>query len=311
MLAPTCQTERVVIGRLLALLGVWLATGCGGAPATAPVPASTPLTAASAPLVGHGGSSSSSVPTSPDHGAEAEVSEPAPSTLPPLIDPGSSDPGSSEVMRVLLVGDSVAASLATAPGVDRFEVDTDNGVVVVDVRNVGGIACPVIFDGRWWFDDGSTIEADPVCDTPDRYDEVMASFGPDVVLTMFGWPGAGGGQRFSDGGIAVPCEPRFDQAWSAAYRDLVTRLATDAVVVASTPVPIGIAPDLVETRCLASLVEGLPVPVIDTGEWLCPGDDCTATAELRPDAVHFADDLGLRRRAMEQLLAALAELVAG
>ena len=211
--------------------------------------------------------------------------------LPPPVD---------RTLRVLVVGDSVAASLA---GDDRTEHFTIAGFGEVEVVNIGSVACPIIFDGDWWFTDGSTLPDNPACDRPDRYDDEIVTFAPDVVLTVFGWPGVGGGQRFADGTIARPCEPRFDQAWRTGYEQMIQRLAPHATVVASTVAPISMDARRRETRCLNDVVRRLPATVFDLQEWLCPGLDCSARAELRTDGVHFAGESQLRRTAMEGILA--------
>jgi len=183
-----------------------------------------------------------------------------------------------------------------------------DGGIEVDVLNVGSVACPVILDGRWWFSDGSTIQ-NPVCDQPDRYDDVIADFEPDVVLTIFGWPGAGGGQEFDDGTIALPCSTRFDTAWEAGYLDLVARLGPAATVVAATVAPIAMDPRRPETQCLNEIVRRLPTPVLDLQAWLCPGFDCAARSELRTDGVHYADEPALRRRALDGVVSEVVALV--
>lgn len=206
-------------------------------------------------------------------------------------------------LRVLIIGDSVGASLAGPDARERVEIA---GSGVVDVENVSGPACPVIFDGDWWFSDGSTL-LNPTCDRPDRYDDELAEFDPDIVLSVFGWPGVGGGQRFADGSVAAPCEPRFDQAWADGYRGLVERITPQARVIVTTVAPISMDPRRPESGCLNDVVRGLPAEVFDLQEWLCPGLDCSVRSELRTDGVHFADDPQLRRAA---LAAILDELVA-
>lgn len=209
---------------------------------------------------------------------------------------------------MLVVGDSVAASLADGGAIERFVVE---GGPEVEVHNVGSVACPIIFDGGWWFTDGSTLPDNPVCDGPDRYDGEVATFAPDLVLAVFGWPGAGGGQRFADGEVATPCQPRFDTAWEAGYRDLIERLGVGTSVVASTVAPISMDARRVETACLNEIVRRLPAPVLDLQDWLCPDLDCSVRADLRPDGVHFATDPALRRVAIEGIVTELVELVRG
>lgn len=211
-------------------------------------------------------------------------------------------------VRVLVVGDSVAASLSDGPGPERSELADGSEV---EVRNVASVACPVILDGGWWFTDGSTLPRNPVCDRPDRYDRELATFAPDVVFALFGWPGAGGGQRFPDGTVSQPCDERFDAAWDAGYRDLIDGVAPHAVVVVSTVAPIAMDARRDETRCLNEIVRRLPATVFDLQDWLCPGLDCSLRAELRTDGVHFADEPGLRRAAASGILEEVVRLAAG
>ncbi len=203
-------------------------------------------------------------------------------------------------LRLLIVGDSVAESLRGDDDIERYELDAFGEV---EVMNVGGIACSVIHEGVWWLGDGTTLVDNPGCDGPERYDQVIADFEPDVVLALFGWPGVGAGQRLDDGSVVQPCEPGFDERWLRDYQAMVERIDRGAVAVVSTVAP----PTLPKqeqgpgTACLNALVDQIDAPRFEYQEWLCPGYDC-GSSTLRTDGIHFRNTGQLQRDVMEAIV---------
>ena len=179
------------------------------------------------------------------------------------------------------------------------------GYGIVEVFNVGNLACPVIEEGEWWFGDSIDLNVPDECVGPDRYEPEIDEFQPDVVYALFGWTGGGGGQRLPDGTEVAPCQPEFDERWQAGYQNLVDRLGQRTIVVISTVAPADIDDEGhdVPTRCLNAVVESLDADVFDYGDWLCPDHDCTPSSDLRADKVHFSDIEPLRRGVTGAILA--------
>ncbi len=215
-------------------------------------------------------------------------------------DPPRSTFPSGRALRLLIVGDSVADSLRDDDDTERFEI---GGLGEVEVMNVGGIACSVIHEGIWRLSDGTNLADNPSCDGPDRYDGVIAQWQPDVVLTLFGWPGVGAGQQLADGSVVEPCDAGFDERWLRDYGDMVERIESSAAAVVATVAP----PTLPRseqgpgTGCLNALVEQIDAPTFDYQEWLCPGYEC-GSSTLRTDGVHFRNTGQLQRDVMEAIV---------
>ena len=203
-------------------------------------------------------------------------------------------------LRLLIVGDSVAQSLKGDNVIERYELDAFGAV---EVMNVGGIACSVIHEGVWRLGDGTNLVDNPGCDGPERYDQVIADWQPDVVLTLFGWPGVGAGQQLDDGSVVQPCEPGFDERWLRDYRAMVERIDRSTVAVVSSVAPPSLprAEQGPGTRCLNALIDQVDAPQFDFQEWLCPGYDC-GSSTLRTDGVHFRNTGQLQRDVMEAII---------
>jgi len=185
---------------------------------------------------------------------------------------------------------------------ETYEID---GYGVVQVLNIGNLACPVIEEGEWWFADGIDLRVPDECIGPDRYESEIDEFEPDVVFALFGWTGGGGGQRLDDGSLVAPCDPEFDDRWKMGYQHLVDRLEQHATVVISSVAPADIDAEGHDepTRCLNAAVDSLDAVVFDYGDWLCPKYDCSPSSHLRADKVHFTDDEALRRGVTAAILA--------
>jgi peptidoglycan/LPS O-acetylase OafA/YrhL len=217
----------------------------------------------------------------------------------PIASPTRSFP-SDRALRLLIVGDSVAESLRGDSDIEQYDVDAFGQV---EVMNVGGIACSVIHEGVWWLGDGTNLVDNPGCDGPDRYDQVIADWKPDVVLTLFGWPGVGAGQQLEDGTVVQPCEPGFDDRWLRDYRAMVERIDASAVAVVSSVAPptLPVAEQGPGTACLNALIDQIDAPRFEYQEWLCPGYDC-GSSTLRTDGIHFRNTGQLQRDVMEAIV---------
>jgi hypothetical protein len=194
----------------------------------------------------------------------------------------------------------VAQSLKGDNVIESYELDAFGDV---EVMNIGGIACSVIHEGVWLLGDGTNLVDNPGCDGPERYDQVIADWRPDVVLTLFGWPGVVAGQQLDDGSVVKPCEPGFDERWLRDYRAMVERIEQSAVVVVSSVAPPSLprAEQGPGTRCLNALVDQVDAPQFDYQEWLCPDYDC-GSSTLRTDGVHFRNTGRLQRDVMEAII---------
>ena len=194
-------------------------------------------------------------------------------------------PPADRPLRLLLLGDSIAESLKEPDVLDVGGID-------VQVVNRSVIACPVTWEGRWAFDDGSLVGDPPECDGDDRFAGDVAEVDPDVILLLFGWSGTIAGRELADGTVVAPCEPGFDDRFGAELGRLVERFDDGAAVVVATVAPPSEYRDETQSdrpECLNRVIRDGGFDVFEFGEWLCPGADCTNALPLRRDAVHFAD----------------------
>jgi hypothetical protein len=188
---------------------------------------------------------------------------------------------------VLILGDSIAESMGPGPSTPL----TIRGHPV-EVVNRAIIACPVMFEGRWVFDDGRLINDPPECEGDDRFDAFVADADPDVVLLWFGWPGTISSREFADGAVVAPCEPRFDGAFGDGLAAMADRYDDARIVVATVGEQVEYADPTQSVRpgCLNDAIRARDLAVFDFGAWLCPDGDCTVTAPLLRDVVHFKND---------------------
>jgi peptidoglycan/LPS O-acetylase OafA/YrhL len=239
----------------------------------------------------------------PATASDPAAADPSVATIAPEPEPVRTV-ASDRPLRLLIVGDSVAASLRS-DDIERFVV---GAVGEVEVRNEGNVPCSVMQEGAGWGLGGDVIVDNPDCVGPDRYDALMAEYRPDVVLTLFGWPGALGGRQLDDGSVVLPCEPGFDERWLRDYRAMAERMEPHATVVVSTVAPVAASDENLTTgtRCLNGLVDQIEAPQFDYQEWLCPDYRC-GSSTLRPDGVHFGDTDELRRDVMEAIVPQVLE----
>ncbi|MDX2379734.1 MAG: hypothetical protein QNM02_08245, partial [Acidimicrobiia bacterium] len=196
-------------------------------------------------------------------------------------------PPSTRPVRLLVLGDSVAESLGAGP-----EIPVETNGVQVEVTNRSVVACPVLWQGKWAFDDGRSFEGPVECQGDDRFSDVVTDVDPDVILLMFGWPGTISGWQFDDGTVVAPCEPGFDEAFGDEYDALVGRLESTAQVVVATVAPPSEFGDQQQSdrpACINRELRERDFRIFEFGEWLCPGGDCTQAAPLRRDTIHFAN----------------------
>jgi peptidoglycan/LPS O-acetylase OafA/YrhL len=248
--------------------------------------------------------SASVASTVPDMVPSTEQPEATVPTATAVEEPKRAFPA-DRALKLLIVGDSVAASMRTSD-LESYPIGELGDV---EVRNVGGILCSIIQEGVWWGLGDRNLPDNPRCDGPGRYDQVIEEYQPDVVLMMFGWPGAFGGRQLDDGSVVLPCEPAFDERWLRDYREMVERMGPYATVVVSTVAPL-VAPEegLADgTRCLNRLVAQIDAPQFDYQQWLCPDYRCDSSSALRPDGVHFGETDQLRRNVMEAIVPQVVE----
>jgi hypothetical protein len=242
----------------------------------------------------------SAAPSTQPVSTDPSATTPAPTTPAPTAPAPTRSFPSDRALRLLIVGDSVADSLRGDSDIEQYDLDAFGRV---EVMNVGGIACSVIHEGVWWLGDGTNLVDNPGCDGPDRYDQVIADWEPDVVLTLFGWPGVGAGQQLDDGSVVQPCEPGFDERWLRDYRAMVERIDASAVAVVSSVAPptLPVAEQGPGTACLNTLIDQIDAPRFEYQEWLCPGYDC-GSSTLRTDGIHFRNSGQLQRDVMEAIV---------
>ncbi len=183
-------------------------------------------------------------------------------------------------LRLLLLGDSIAESMG-----EPTAVPLAIGPVEVEVTNRSVIACPVTFEGDWLFDDGRLIGDPPACDFDDRFAADVEEVDPDVIFLLFGWAGGIAGRQLPDGQIVAACDIEFDERYRAAFERLVDRMSQEATTVVATLPGAGYRD---RPTCMNDAILTLNVATYDFGEWACPAGDCSQTATLRRDPVHFA-----------------------
>jgi peptidoglycan/LPS O-acetylase OafA/YrhL len=198
--------------------------------------------------------------------------------------------------RVLLVGDSVGASLAEG-------IDAADGLPI-DVVSLAKAGCGINTE----FDqirrpDGSVVPEDQSCaEWPQRWRDTITTFQPDVRILVLGWPGQT--ERVVHGQWRQPCDPVFDAWYTDRVVDALTVLhegATDTTSVAVTTAGYfrpesDPPPD--NDRHVACLNDAYrraasQVPstqVVDLGGWVCSSPESCREHDggpLRTDGLHF------------------------
>lgn len=230
--------------------------------------------------------------------AEANAPDAAAESTAPQTTVVQREPPADRPLRLLVLGDSVGASLGPGPGT------LQSGGIDVEVANRSIIGCPVLTVGLLGGGGGVEIPDPPACVIEDRFTTFVEEVSPDVVLTLFGWSGDFGGRILENGDVLEPCEPAFDEPFGAAYEELEDRLSQSATVVVANIAPSGrVEPgEAIRTGCMNAQLDGRGFIIFDVAGWLCPGGDCTQYADLRPDGLHFADDEGVRAQVWDVLI---------
>ncbi len=199
-------------------------------------------------------------------------------------DPIPSHPAASGTVRVLVVGDSVGASVAgVMKAADRY------GKTEVINRAIAG--CTLVDLGTKTYDLANRpIDAQPCSGS---WPSDVAAAQPDVVLVSMSGD-------FGPGEL-TPCDPRWDRAYRRSLSDAVSLFQQwDARVALNTSVyptraivPIALARQRIDcvNRITRRVVRVSHAQLVDLQTHLCPGGKCpetnAASEALRPDSVHF------------------------
>lgn len=189
--------------------------------------------------------------------------------------------------RVLVVGDSVAASL----GVAMEDRAVELGILAWN-RSV--VDCSLVPGGTTVrYRDGSYHENKHHCG--ETWAPEVGRFQPDIVFLLLGAPGFTE-IRLDDAWLR-PCDPEYDTWYHDRLLEAVATLgaAGARVVIGTAPVPAAFGPVVELTGCLNSVhrrvaAESTNAAVVDLGEYVCPRGTCHDSidgAELRPDGLHF------------------------
>ncbi|MGQ0802368.1 MAG: acyltransferase family protein [Actinomycetota bacterium] len=189
--------------------------------------------------------------------------------------------------RVLVVGDSVAASL----GVAMEDHAVEFGILAWN-RSV--VDCSLVPGGTTVrFRDGSYHENKHYCG--ETWAPEVGRFQPDIVLLLLGAPGFTE-IRLADAWVH-PCDPEYDRWYHDQLLEAVATLgaAGARVVIGTAPVPAAFGPVVELTGCLNSVHRQIAgadatAAVVDLDAYVCPGGTCQESidgAELRPDGLHF------------------------
>ncbi len=197
-------------------------------------------------------------------------------------------PGRAGDRTVLVVGDSVAASVAAYPAADPASFP-------VRVANGAWIGCSILQDGRRVRGDAGDVSRPPGC--RQHWPEALRSARPDVVLVLFGGPPT----------AAIEIGARFRHACDAPYRRLLAeRLGAATVDLATTGAAVVLATGAHSTSpfrvpatnrsvgCANAVVRAVArerhVGLVDLDAHLCPRGRCRTRdrgGEIRPDDLHF------------------------
>ncbi len=220
------------------------------------------------------------------------------------IDPDTRPPpsdGTTAASRVLVVGDSVAYSMAGGftPELQREEN--------LRVWNQTVLFCELVSGPR--LENGEVVRPSNTCEGwRDSWRASAEEFAPDVAVLQVGaWEIF---DREVDGDWLVFGTPEYDDLILGVLGDAVDSLgATGATVVVLTTPPFERGDTMSarewtqneewRTRHINSLFEQLAsdrdeVVLVDLGEWLCPDEDCidelAGGQPVRGDGVHYTDE---------------------
>ncbi|MGB3410459.1 MAG: acyltransferase family protein [Microthrixaceae bacterium] len=203
--------------------------------------------------------------------------------------------------RILLIGDSIAASLESALSAEF----ASRGVSFASIATPGcGVITGVPANGPG--DPIREVSGKSVAECPDtipqRQSEAVASFHPDLVVAISTWESL---DRIVDGTWYGFGDPAGDQVIVDLYRQTQARLAVDGAAVAWTLMPdtvigrttragVSLSTDRAEHHrsLLRSVASQLPgTTTVDLQSVACPTLPCPSEVnglELRPtDGIHF------------------------
>ena len=234
---------------------------------------------------------------------------PAPTTAP-------ASPPARHPQRVLLVGDSVAASLEDALG----DAMTARGITFATAAGPG---CGVI-TGDPADERGVPLTITTECDgaIPPHQRGAIDEVRPDLVVTLSSWESA---DRIVDGRLFRVGTPESDEVLRRLYDEMIGRLGAGgaAVALATMPDPVDgrtrvADPDVIRRlRHVNTLLPGVAaahpgrVTTLPFDRVVCPDTPCPTSVdgvELRPvDGAHFDDPPGARLAAerLADMIAAL------
>ncbi len=197
--------------------------------------------------------------------------------------------------RVLVVGDSVAQSLAVA----LQNVATEQSITVDDKA---APYCSLSYDNDTWYrPKGRKPAKEPtVCAAVvRRWPEAVASFQPDAVVLLYGR--AQIDDRLVNGAWLDPCDPVY-LAW---YQALTERAITDLGSNGATVFVVTAPPHRVfqlrngdeRSACVNAALRALVaakanpgVRLVDLDAWVCPAGVCVEKVDgviLREEGLHF------------------------
>ncbi len=237
----------------------------------------------------------------------------APTTPPPPPPPTTIPPRRAQ--RVLLVGDSVAASLEGALG----DALTVRGISFATAAAPG---CGLL-TGDPASDDGVAYDFTTACNDaiPPNQTGAIQKVGPDLVVAMSSWESGG---RIVDGRFLPAASPESDAELLRLYGEMIRRVSSGGAAVAFATVPETTDTDtrtadsekvrrMTHANALLDVVAANDpgrVVVLPFARSICPTTPCPRHldgVELRPrDGAHFDDPVGARLAAER-----LADMIAG
>ncbi len=196
--------------------------------------------------------------------------------------------------RILLVGDSVGASLGEV-------LEANDERLGLDLRNLAAPGCGVSAEvGRIRYANGQVgVESVACADVLASWDRELDGFHPDATVVVVGWPGDL--DREFDGTWYRPCDQPF-----ASWYESQVQLATHRLERTGVPLYLTLAPpaDLssvsaerqTDVACINRVYRDVAardpaITLIDLGSHVCPGGRCpdgVEAVDLRPDGLHFS-----------------------
>lgn len=260
----------------LVLTASLIAVGCSGAGATRSTSNSSSSTSVRA--------AAATPPTAPP--------APTTTTTPPVHPRRTLTPRTP--LRVTLVGDSVASTLA--PGIDRALVSAGLGRLHSSAFPGFGLTSPWpgIIDGKPW--------AATFTNWPTVFSDAVAHDDPDVVVVLLGgWDLV---ERTVDGKQLAPFTPEWRAWFDGRLDDALRRLSARGAVIEWLSLPCDPRPDTnARIGAMNAVFDALPArwpgtaEVLPFEEFLCPGDHFAqtqqvaggSTVDVWSPTMHFTD----------------------